>query len=151
MMAAGCAIVFALAARYGHPGPPFVPERIWTHIRPGYHLPEVGRALVDNFGWHYNNWLLVGPLCAVALPVLAIALCRRAESVAALFGLLLLAAYLYQFCIGGAYEFLVVPTAGNRSFLRIAPSLLFATALLVSGIVAQETAKKAEGTECGKG
>ena len=130
LVLAGIATVFVLWSIYGEQGPPFLHDRLWYRIRPGNHWDQIRLPLLEHFGYYYNNWMMVGTLSAMILPFLAAVFHRRVETILAVYGLVLLLSYLYLFCIGGAYEFLVNGTTVNRSFLQIYPVFIFAATVM---------------------
>ena len=136
---ATCAlIVLAIAAvgvmsfTYGDGGPPFLQERLWYRIRPGNHLDQIGAPLLDHFFQRHGNWIIVGTLSALSLPLLSAVFWRRVEMILGLYGMLMVVAFLYLFCVGGAYEFLVNGTTVNRSFLQIMPTILFTATVMIA-------------------
>ncbi len=124
--------VVALEVAYGEVGPPLLHPNVWYHIRPGNHLDEVIKPLLVHFTFDYNNWMVVGPLAAFALAPLCALFWNRAELVIGVYSMTLLVCFLYLFCFGGAYEWLILGTAVNRSFLQIIPAILFAVVLMTT-------------------
>lgn len=112
-------------------GPPFLHPLVWGHIRPGYHLDVVWRPYLYHFGYYFNNWMVVGPLLVIALLPLIIVFARRVEFVLCVYCFLQVFAYLYLFSVGGVYFALVDGTTVNRSFMQMAPSLLFANVVMI--------------------
>ena len=133
----------ALALVYGNSGPPFLHDRLWYRIRPGNHWDQIASPLLDHFFRRYGNWSMAGTLSALALPALAAAFYRRVEMILGVYGVILLVCFLYLFCVGGAYEFLVNGTTVNRSFLQILPTFLFAVSVMIarlSGVTEERSA-----------
>ena len=130
---AGLAVAGALilARIYGVAGPPLL-KSLWGNILPGNRLAQVARPLGEHFGWFFNNWMIVGTVTAAAFPCLTIPFARRVEMVLALYGLSLLAAFLYLYLVGGAYLWLLNGTVVNRSFLQILPALLFGAVVMMA-------------------
>lgn len=133
-VALGVAALLALEATYGSAGPAAL-SAVWGNIVPGNRLGEIGGPLVEHFLWGYNNWILAGSVAAVAFPLLAAARARGGDLVLALEGGLLLAGFLYLYGVGGAYLWLVDGTVVNRSYLQIAPTLLFASLVLAAPLL----------------
>ncbi len=131
LAALGVAGLLVLAHLYGAPGPPFL-RSVWGNLLPGNRIALVAGPLGDHFGWFFNNWMIVGTVTAAVFPWLSIRFARHAEHVLALYGLALLGAFLYLFCVGNAYLWLVSGTVVNRSFLQILPALLFGTVVMVT-------------------
>lgn len=126
LTALGVVALTILFSAWGEEGPSFIHERLWYRIRPGNHWDEIRAPLWAHFGYYFNNWPLVGALTPPALLAAVVARRGKAEYLPGLYGLLLLASYLYLFCVGGAVEFLINGTTVNRSFMQIFPVILYA-------------------------
>ena len=117
---------------YGDSTPGFLEPVVWNRIKPGNHFAETAGALVRHFGYEYNNWILVGTLAAIALPVLSLQFWNRAELVLGLYGLMLLGSFLYLSCISGAYVYFANGATLNRTFLQMIPVILFAVVVMTA-------------------
>jgi hypothetical protein len=122
-------LVWIIEARYGYKGPPWL-SAYWGNLVPGNRLAVIGAPLLAHFGHLYNNWMVLGSLTAVLFPLLTVRRARREALIPGLFGTLLLASFVYLYCVGGGYLWLANGTAVNRSFLQILPTLLFGVAVM---------------------
>jgi hypothetical protein len=129
LAAAGLGLVGILEARYGYEGPPWI-AAYWGNLVPGNRLAAIGEPLLAHFGHLYNHWMVLGSLTAVVFPLLTARYARREALIPGLFGTLLLGSFVYLYCVGGGYLWLVNGTAVNRSFLQILPTLLFASLVM---------------------
>ena len=122
--------LFFLVAHYGKTSPPFLPYSLWHKIYPENHLTDALPLLLRHFGYHHNNWMLVGTLLPVLILILAIFFYRKKEMILSYYSLLHLGSFLYLFCFAYAYKYLLIGTTVNRSYLQIIPILLFSTMVM---------------------
>ncbi len=132
LAAVAISLIALLAVVYGDTAPGFLEPVVWDRIKPGNHFAETAGALVAHFGYEYNNWILVGTLAAIAMPILSIRFWDRAELVLGLYGLMLLGSFLYLSCISGAYVYFANGATLNRTFLQMIPVILFAVVVMMA-------------------
>ncbi len=128
-------IVFAtlagFVAIYGDQAPSFLNQRLYERLMPENHFFEAVPRISQQLFYHYNNWMLVGPIAIAVVVIGAAVTTRKPEFAVTLPAMLMLIAYVYLTCFGFGYWGVRDVTLTNRLLLhQIIVHIYTATVLL---------------------